>query len=770
MKYKSVKKINVKDKFYKVLMSIVLGLTSFILTFIFINAYIYNLKIGTGLNLILPILVTLNWGSIYGLLSMSIGLAGVYPFIIFDGNIILAIFTFMYDLVFIVLHGLGKNSRKNKRTIINNIYILQILYSIFVILSMIVFTVIYKKSILDVSIRLFIIKEVIGKFAVISIGTTLMKLPFIKKIFKIKSNSVDLKNTKIMALVIAIGTTFFLGVISITQYLIEEDKTFRWIISPTDKEKLVYIMSLTILIIIAGKIIDLYEKAIKAIKEAEINKLEYIKAKYKQKETEELYKLILYKSLNSVVIYEAVYDENKNVVDLQYVYANKSYRDLMGLSDEKIIGKLRRKDLGLVDEGLDKYYEILEKNKEYKYIEVYNKKNDRYFLVNGFKLKENKLALIILDISKIIKTKNELNSILESTDEFIWVVDKEYKLIRYNSSLARYIKKIYGLDIDKNLEDISKLYDSHESNWNKYYERAIKEGRVKIDCVPIIGGLELEVTLNPIYKDNEISKIAIFGKDVTERNKARNDLIKLNSELEEKIFNRTRKLQIAVNELEAFNYTIAHDIKSPLRAIEAYVRFTLEDHIETLDEEVINTLNEISKITQNITDMTNKLLDYSCTSISNIDRKNINIEDVFFEVFKEIKLSCLERKIVFKINDKLPIVDVDETLIRILIYNLLSNAIKFTRYKEKAFIEVGYKDEKEKYIFYVKDNGIGFDMAYSNKLFNLFERVHSIDEFEGNGIGLTTAKKILEKHNGEIWIESKVNEGTVVYFSLLKVN
>ena len=770
MKYKSVKKINVKDKFYKVLMSIVLGLTSFILTFIFINAYIYNLKIGTGLNLILPILVTLNWGFIYGLLSMSIGLAGIYPFIIFDGNIILAIFTFMYDLVFIVLHGLGKNSRENKRTIINNMYILQMLYSIFVILSTAVCTVIYKKSIVDVSIRLFIIKEVIGKFAIISIGTTLMKLPFIKKIFKIKSNSVDLKNTKIMALVIAIGTTFFLGVISITQYLIEEDKSFSWIISPTDKEKLVYIMSLTILIIIAGKIIDLYEKAIKAIKEAEINKLEYIEAKYKQKETEELYKLILYKSLNGVVIYEAVYDENKKVVDLQYVYANKSYRDLMGLSDEKIIGKLRRKDLGLVDEGLDKYYEILEKNKEYKYIEVYNKKNDRYFLVNGFKLKENKLALIILDISKIIKTKNELNSILESTDEFIWVVDKEYKLIRYNSSLARYIKKIYGLDIDKNLEDISKLYDSHESNWNKYYERAIKEGRVKIDCIPIIGGLELEVTLNPIYKDNEISKIAIFGKDVTERNKARNDLIKLNSELEEKIFNRTRKLQIAVNELEAFNYTIAHDIKSPLRAIEAYVRFTLEDHIETLDEEVINTLNEISKITQNITDMTNKLLDYSCTSISNIDRKNINIEDVFFEVFKEIKLSCLERKIVFEINDKLPIVEGDETLIRILIYNLLSNAIKFTRYKEEAFIEVGYKDEKEKYIFYVKDNGIGFDMAYSNKLFDLFERVHSIDEFEGNGIGLTTAKKILEKHNGEIWIESKVNEGTVVYFSLLKVN
>ncbi|MGE5614428.1 MAG: sensor histidine kinase [Bacillota bacterium] len=266
-----------------------------------------------------------------------------------------------------------------------------------------------------------------------------------------------------------------------------------------------------------------------------------------------------------------------------------------------------------------------------------------------------------------------------------------------------------------------------------------------------------------LISDNQVGVIL---ENITEYKKAIKEIKNLNTELEKRVAERTAKLQEAVRELESFSYTVSHDLKTPLRAVDGYVKILLEDFGSKLDNDAVQMLNNISTIGREAIEMINKLLQYSRMSRAELNRENVDMEKEFNDVYNELRLAYPARDIKMIIETHLPVIFADRVLFRLLVQNILSNAFKFTKGREKAVIRIGCTLTADEYIFYVRDNGVGFNMKYSGKLFGIFQRLHTADEFEGTGIGLVTVKKIIEKHGGRAWIEGKVDEGAVVYFSV----
>lgn len=243
---------------------------------------------------------------------------------------------------------------------------------------------------------------------------------------------------------------------------------------------------------------------------------------------------------------------------------------------------------------------------------------------------------------------------------------------------------------------------------------------------------------------------------------AKYELYEKNNILEEK----TVELQAAVNELEAFSYTVSHDLKSPLRAIEAYTKIIIEEESKKLNNNTKKMVHNVKDISSNMIKMIDNLLKYSKMTNLEICKEPVDLAEIFKSTFEQYRAIYKDRFIRFEFETGIPKVLADPTLIKQVIGNIISNCVKFTKNEEKALIVIGCKRGMDEYIFYIKDNGVGINMEFSGKLFAIFQRLHSQDEFEGNGIGLATVRKIIQKHGGRTWIEGKVNEGTTVYFTL----
>ncbi|HWQ29800.1 MAG TPA: ABC transporter substrate binding protein, partial [Negativicutes bacterium] len=261
-------------------------------------------------------------------------------------------------------------------------------------------------------------------------------------------------------------------------------------------------------------------------------------------------------------------------------------------------------------------------------------------------------------------------------------------------------------------------------------------------------------------------KLGAVVDNITDYRHAINEITTLNEELEQRVSERTEELQSVVNELEAFTYTVSHDLKSPLRAVDGYSRIILEDYEPELVEDAAQMLQNIRAICRDMIDMINKLLQYSTTSRAEMSKEKVDTGAMIRSIFNELMAADQGRNIRLAVETGLPEVYADKVMLRQVFCNILSNGIKFTRTREQAVISMGCTITAEEYIFYIKDNGVGFDMEYSRKLFGIFQRLHTADEFEGSGIGLVTVKKIIQRHGGRVWIEGKIDEGAEVFFTL----
>jgi len=250
--------------------------------------------------------------------------------------------------------------------------------------------------------------------------------------------------------------------------------------------------------------------------------------------------------------------------------------------------------------------------------------------------------------------------------------------------------------------------------------------------------------------------------------KAKDDIHKLNEGLEQKVLERTEQLESVNKELESFSYSVSHDLRAPLRAVHGYAKMLKEDYGGQVDAEANrlmgNVINNAKKMGQLIDD----LLTFSRLGRKELTKSIIPIHDMVTNIWDEIKNEKENRNIEFKLNTLLP-VEGDSVTIKQVWVNLISNAVKYSRLKENAIIEINSESNTDETIYHIRDNGAGFDMRYAKKLFGVFQRLHTDEEFEGTGVGLAIVHRIVSKHGGRVWAEGAVNEGATFNFSLPKI-
>jgi len=261
---------------------------------------------------------------------------------------------------------------------------------------------------------------------------------------------------------------------------------------------------------------------------------------------------------------------------------------------------------------------------------------------------------------------------------------------------------------------------------------------------------------------------ARFYRQQYEMEKEREEALKkLNEELEQRVKERTAQLEAANKDLEAFSYSVTHDLKGPLGVIEGFSQRIVAKHSAKLDADVIRMLNVVCTNTKRMHYLIDDLLAFSLLGQQQIRKSIIDLSFLARQVFQQFLVQAPERDLQLTVNDMPPALG-DPNLISQVMVNLLANAVKYTRPGKTAVIEVGGQTEGSETVYYVMDNGIGFDERYARKIFDVFERLHSVGEYEGTGVGLAIVKRIIERHGGRVWAEGKVDKGATFYFSLPK--
>lgn len=277
-------------------------------------------------------------------------------------------------------------------------------------------------------------------------------------------------------------------------------------------------------------------------------------------------------------------------------------------------------------------------------------------------------------------------------------------------------------------------------------------------------GSRLPVMLGAASIDDATVRGVACVMDITQRKIMEQQILELNKGLEMRIAERTQELQQVNKELEAFSYSVSHDLRAPLRAIHGFSQMLTEDYEAKLGSEGVRLLNAVKFNAKRMGQLVDDLLAFSRMGKSAFDETYTDIDLLVHDIIADLSPEEKERT---KITvHPMGNAKADETLLRQAFQNLILNAIKYSSKKDNPQVEIGMKEVEGKATYFVKDNGAGFNMAYYNKLFGVFQRLHDQDEFEGTGVGLAIVQRIIHRHGGKIWAEAKVNEGATFYFTL----
>ncbi|HPS61508.1 MAG TPA: PAS domain S-box protein [Bacteroidales bacterium] len=374
-----------------------------------------------------------------------------------------------------------------------------------------------------------------------------------------------------------------------------------------------------------------------------------------------------------------------------------------------------------------------------------------------------------LTIAKEIAEENEqkYKQLFDNTLDHIFLLkvteDNRFKVLAVN---PMHIKEIGMLHPNAYVEDC--LPEEIAGQVIPNYCRCVSEAR-RVSYEEHLFGCDFFTQLIPITgSDDVVYRIIGIARDITKEKELTNQLIRQNEELEQRVLERTSQLEAANREMETFSYSVAHDLRAPLRAITGFSSLLAEGYNDRLDQEgqrfIATICQNTSKMDRLITDM---------LSLSQVSRAELNIKKVNMRAFAEAmfrELATDEEKTEFDFSvGKLPVVSCDEMLIKQVWQNLISNALKYSSKSERKQIRIGFRNEKTEFIFYIRDRGIGFNEKYKDKLFGVFQRLLSAREFEGTGVGLAIVQRIINRHGGRVWAEGELNKGATFYFTLPKV-
>ena len=375
------------------------------------------------------------------------------------------------------------------------------------------------------------------------------------------------------------------------------------------------------------------------------------------------------------------------------------------------------------------------------------------------------------DITERRQLQNErfhMASIIESSDDAIFSKTLDGIILTWNKGAER----LYGYSANEIVgKDVTLLTpEGREGEVGEFLEKVrgghsvehFETARMRKDGTV----LYVSVTISPIRDENgEVTGASTIARDITERKRAEEDVRRMNANLEKLVKERTAHLEAINKELEAFSYSVSHDLRAPLRAIDGFAKMLLTKYVSQLDDQGNHYLNVIRASANKMGRLIDDLLAFSRFGRIEFEKGQIDMSRLAQSVYDELRETYSGNVITLLIRTMPPAWG-NSALLRQVLANLISNAMKFTKMRETPFIEIGGNQSGREAVYFVKDNGIGFNMRYADKLFGVFQRLHKTDQFEGTGVGLAIVQRVVQRHGGRVWAQGKANEGAVFYFSL----
>jgi PAS domain S-box-containing protein len=460
-----------------------------------------------------------------------------------------------------------------------------------------------------------------------------------------------------------------------------------------------------------------------------------------------------------------------------YLDVNLSICKMLGYTREEFIG-LNATDIVAPAEipHIGPALDVIQTKSDYQREWQFRRKDRSVFAVDTIAtaMPDGNLLAMIRDITErkraeeeLRKSREEFKDLFDSAPIGYHELDAQGRLVRVNQTELEMLgytfeelagQFVWSLSADPEAARRAVLDKLNGAPPPERYERMLRRKN----------GTTIPVVVQDLLvkgKDGAVTGIRTVFQDITERKVAEEKIQALNADLEKRVIERTAQLEAANKELEAFSYSVSHDLRAPLRAVDGFSQAVLEDYGPQLPAECRQDLQTIRNAAQKMGELIDDLLTFSRLSRLPLSKSTVDTGKLVRGVLEELGLQREGRRIEMRIAD-LPPCQADRALLKQVWVNLLSNALKYSGKREAAVVEVGCGREKDQEVYFVRDNGTGFDMKYAHKLFGVFQRLHRAEDYEGTGVGLAIVQRIIHRHGGRIWAESAVDMGATFYFTL----